>query len=97
MIEQITTRKNMLRAMYRVQKNKGSSGLDKLPVEDLPELLAIDRENLIDMVLSGKYLPQPILGVQIPKDNGGKRLFGHTNSNRPLASTGSATGHQCTF
>jgi RNA-directed DNA polymerase len=76
MIEQITTRKNMLRAMYRVQKNKGSSGLDKLPVEDLPELLAIDRENLIDMVLSGKYLPQPILGVQIPKDNGGKRLLG---------------------
>jgi RNA-directed DNA polymerase len=57
------------------RKNKGSSGLDKLPVEDLPELLAIDRENLIDMVLSGKYLPQPILGVQIPKDNGGKRLL----------------------
>jgi RNA-directed DNA polymerase len=50
--------------------------LDKLPVDDLPELLAIDRENLIDMVLSGKYLPQPILGVQIPKDNGGKRLLG---------------------
>ena len=49
--------------MYRVQKNKGSSGLDKLPVDDLPELLAIDRENLIDIVLSGKYLPQPILGV----------------------------------
>jgi RNA-directed DNA polymerase len=76
MIEQITTRKNMLRAMYRVQKNKGSSGLDKLPVDDLPELLAIDRENLIDVVLSGKYLPQPILGVEIPKDTGGKRLLG---------------------
>ena len=65
MIEQITTRKNMLRAMHRVQKNKGSSGLDKLPVDDLPELLAIDRENLIDIVLSGKYLPQPILGVEL--------------------------------
>jgi group II intron reverse transcriptase/maturase len=76
MIEQITTRKNMLRAMYRVQKNKGSSGLDKLPVKDLPELLAIDRENLIDIVLFGKYLPQPILGVEVPKDNGGKRLLG---------------------
>ncbi len=66
----------MLQAMRRVQKNKGSSGVDKLPVDDLPELLAIDRENLIDIVLSGKYLPQPILGVEIPKDSGNTRLLG---------------------
>ena len=76
MIKQITTRKNMLQAMRQVQKNKGSSGVDRLPVEDLPELLAIDHENLIDIVLAGKYLPQPILGVPIPKDNGNTRLLG---------------------
>jgi RNA-directed DNA polymerase len=93
MIEQITTRKNMLRAMYRVQKNKGSSGLDKLPVDDLPELLAIDRENLIDVVLSGKYLPQPILGVEIPKDTGGKRLLGIPTATDRLLATSSFTGH----
>lgn len=66
----------MLQAMRKVQKNKGSSGVDRLPVDDLPELLAIDHENLIDIVLSGKYLPQPILGVPIPKDNGNTRLLG---------------------
>ncbi len=62
--------------MRKVQKNKGSAGVDRLPVNDLPELLAIDQENLIDFVLSGKYLPQPILGVEIPKDNGDTRLLG---------------------
>lgn len=66
----------MLQAMRQVQKNKGSAGIDRLPVDDLPELLAIDQENLIDIVLSGKYLPQPILGVPIPKDNGNTRLLG---------------------
>ena len=66
----------MLEAMYKVQKNKGSAGVDRLPVDDLPELLAIDHENLIDIVLSGKYLPQAILGVEISKDNGGIRLLG---------------------
>lgn len=76
MIEQITTRKNMLQAMRHVQRNKGSAGVDKLSVDDLPELLAIDHENLIDQVLSGKYLPQPILGFYIPKESGGTRLLG---------------------
>lgn len=66
----------MLRAMHQVQKNKGSAGVDCMHVKDLPELLAIDQENLIDIVLSGNYLPQAILGVSIPKDNGGTRLLG---------------------
>ena len=66
----------MLRAMYQVQKNKGSAGVDLMPVSELPELLAINQENLISLVRSGKYLPQAIKGVQIPKDNGKTRLLG---------------------
>jgi len=62
--------------MHKVQKNKGSAGVDRLPVDDLSELLSIDQENLIDIVLSGKYLPKAILGIEIPKDNGGIRLLG---------------------
>ena len=76
MIEQILRRENLLRAMRKVQKNHGSAGVDHMPVTKLSELLSIDKEELTAKVLSGKYLPQAILGVEIPKGNGKKRLLG---------------------
>lgn len=76
MLEQILTRKNMLRAMYSVQKNHGSAGVDHIPVTKLTELLSIDKDELTERVRSGNYLPQAILGVEIPKGNGKMRLLG---------------------
>jgi len=76
MIEQILIRKNLLQAMYKVQKNHGSAGVDYMPVTKLSELMSIDKEELTEKVRSGKYLPQPILGVEIPKGNGKTRLLG---------------------
>ena len=76
MIEQILTRKNLLQAMYKVQQNHGSAGVDDMPVTELSELLAIDKEELTATVRSGKYLPQAILGVKIPKGKGKTRLLG---------------------
>lgn len=76
MIEQILRRSNMLQAMYKVQKNHGSAGVDHMPVTRLSELMAIDQNELTIKVRSGNYLPQAILGVEIPKDNGKKRLLG---------------------
>jgi len=76
MIEQILTRKNLLQAMYKVQKNHGSAGVDYMPVTKLSELMSIDKEELKEKVRSGKYLPQPILGVEIPKGKGKTRLLG---------------------
>ena len=76
MIEQITTRQNLLKAMKQVQKNHGSAGIDHMPVTKLDELMSIDKCTLAVKVKTGEYLPQPILGVEIPKDNGKKRLLG---------------------
>ena len=76
MIEQILKRKNLLHAMYKVQKNHGSAGVDNMPVTKLSELMSIDKEELTARVRSGRYLPQPILGVEIPKGNGKMRLLG---------------------
>lgn len=76
MIERILTRKNMLRAMYKVQKNHGSAGVDYMPVTKLSELMSIDKEELTVKVRSGEYLPQAILGVEIPKGNDKMRLLG---------------------
>jgi len=47
-----------------------------MPVTKLSELLAIDKEELTAIVGSGKYLPQAILGVEIPKGKGKTRLLG---------------------
>jgi len=76
MIEQILTRKNLLQAMFKVQQNHGSAGVDDMPVTELSELLAIDKEELTATVRSGKYLPQAILGAEIPKGKGKTRLLG---------------------
>ena len=76
MIDQILTRKNLLQAMYKVQRNHGSAGVDRMPVSKLSELLSIDKEELTAKVRSGKYLPQAILGVEIPKGKGKTRLLG---------------------
>jgi group II intron reverse transcriptase/maturase len=76
MIDQVLTGKNLLRAMHQVQKNRGSAGVDHMPVTKLSELMAINREELKTKVHSGKYLPQAILGVEIPKGNGKMRLLG---------------------
>jgi len=76
MIEQILTRKNLLQAMHQVQRNHGSAGVDHMPATKLPELMSIDKEGLTEKVRSGRYLPQPILGVEIPKGNGKTRLLG---------------------
>ena len=65
-----------MKAMHQVQKNHGSAGLDHMPVTKLTDLMAIDREALVESVLSCTYLPQPILGVAIPKGNGKTRLLG---------------------
>lgn len=65
-----------MQAMHNVQRNHGSAGVDHMPETKLSELLSIDREQLTEKVRSGKYLPQPILGVAIPKGNGKTRLLG---------------------
>jgi group II intron reverse transcriptase/maturase len=62
--------------MHKVQKNHGSAGVDHMPVTKLSDLMAIDQHELTEKVRSGEYLPQPILGVEIPKGNGKMRLLG---------------------
>ena len=66
----------MLRAMYQVQKNRGSAGVDHMPVTKLSDLMSIDKIELTERIRSDQYLPQAILGVEIPKGNGKMRLLG---------------------
>ncbi len=76
MIEKVINRKNILRAYHQVLLNKGSAGVDGMAVKELSEHLDKNREKIILQVCKGTYLPQPILGVSIPKSNGTTRLLG---------------------
>jgi group II intron reverse transcriptase/maturase len=76
MIEKVINRKNIRKAYLQVRANKGSAGVDGMTVDDLPEFLKEHQDKIATAICNGKYLPQPILGVEIPKSNGKKRLLG---------------------
>lgn len=76
MIEQVLNRRNVMRAYRQVVSNKGSAGVDGMQVSDLYQHLTKNRERIESELRQGKYLPQAILGVEIPKSNGKTRLLG---------------------
>jgi RNA-directed DNA polymerase len=65
-----------MQALRHVLSNKGSAGIDGMPVKELYAYLTNNRERLESELRLGKYLPQPIRGVAIPKSNGKTRLLG---------------------
>jgi len=76
MIEQVLNRRNVMRAYKQVRANKGSAGVDGMSVYELYNYLTNNRERIETELRQGKYLPQAILGVSIPKSNGKTRLLG---------------------
>jgi len=76
MLESILSRENLLLALERVEKNKGSHGIDKMPVESLREHIVNHWHNLKEQILTGTYFPSPVRRVEIPKPNGGVRKLG---------------------
>jgi group II intron reverse transcriptase/maturase len=76
MIEQVITRRNMHLAYKQVFANKGSAGIDGMQVSELKPQIRKEREAIVLRMINGSYLPQPILGVTIPKSNGKTRLLG---------------------
>ncbi|HEX8607028.1 MAG TPA: group II intron reverse transcriptase/maturase, partial [Pedobacter sp.] len=76
MIEQVINRRNMHLAYKQVFANKGSAGVDGMQVSELKAHIRKEREAIVLSIINDRYLPQPILGVSIPKGNGKTRLLG---------------------
>lgn len=76
LLEQVLSPTNLNRAFKRVRSNKGSGGIDKMDVESLKDYLVENKEKLIQSILDGKYRPNPVRRVEIPKENGKKRGLG---------------------
>src|SRR5262245_40561640 len=69
-------RGNMAFAWKRVKANGGSAGVDGLTVSQTAEYLKTDWPRIKEELRTGRYRPQPVRRVQIPKDGGGLRELG---------------------
>ena len=76
LLEKILTRDNLNLAYKQVKKNRGAGGMDGMQVDELLPYLKENRNELIEAIRSGKYKPQPVRRVEIPKDNGKTRKLG---------------------
>jgi group II intron reverse transcriptase/maturase len=76
LLEQILSPINLNRAFKRVRSNKGKGGVDKMEVDALKAYLVENRTELLKSIRDGKYRPNPVRRVEIPKENGKKRLLG---------------------
>lgn len=76
LMEQILSRENLIRAIKRVERNKGSHGVDEMPVQNLRAYFLEHWDTMKMDLLSGTYEPQPVRRVEIPKPDGGVRILG---------------------
>jgi group II intron reverse transcriptase/maturase len=83
LLEHILSPPNLNKAYKQVKRNKGAGGVDKMQVESLTDYLVHHKSELISSIQKGKYRPNPVRRVDIPKENGnlpsgkaGKRQLG---------------------
>ncbi|HAS8250646.1 TPA: hypothetical protein I7673_22570, partial [Vibrio vulnificus] len=78
LMEQISASANLNHALRRVKRNKGCAGVDRLDITATISKLrqASNGQALRQSLLDGSYQPQPVLGIEIPKTNGGVRQLG---------------------
>ena len=76
MLEYILTPDNLNRAYRQVKANKGSGGIDKMDVEHLLPYLRSHKVEIVESLLDGKFRPNPVRRVEIPKEGGKMRQLG---------------------
>jgi len=76
LMELVCERQNLQAALKRVKRNKGSPGIDGMTVEELPDYLRANWNELREQLLSGAYQPAMVKQQEIPKSDGGVRKLG---------------------
>lgn len=76
LLERMLERDNLLRALKRVEANKGAPGVDGVDVKSLRTYVSEHWADIRQQLLTGTYKPQPVRRVQIPKPGGGQRGLG---------------------
>jgi retron-type reverse transcriptase len=76
MIEKVLQPKNLYKAYRQVMSNRGSAGVDGMKVSELRVYKDQYRNRIATDILTWKYIPTAIKGVEIPKSKGKTRLLG---------------------
>lgn len=72
LLRRIISRNNMNEAYKRVKSNKGAGGVDRMSVDELLPYLSKYRTSLLQQIRDGRYKPNPVRRVEIPKEERGK-------------------------
>jgi RNA-directed DNA polymerase len=76
LFDKVFAERNLLAAFQQVARNDGAAGVDHLTAKDFERRLPDSIWELSDLIKAGKFTPQPIRRVHIPKPG--------TNETRPL-------------
>jgi len=76
LLEDVLTSDNLAQAWKRVKANKGAPGIDGVTIEDFPDHARAHWPAVRQQIKEGRYQPQAVRRVEIPKADGGKRLLG---------------------
>jgi len=76
LLEAALTRHNLQTAWKRVKANKGAPGVDGLDIEQTAQFMRQQWPEIRQALLAGKYRPQPVRKVMIPKPDGSQRELG---------------------
>jgi RNA-directed DNA polymerase len=76
LMEAVLSPANLHRAWRRVKSNGGAPGIDGLRIEDFPAYAREQWPAIRQSLDDGRYTPQPVRRVSIPKPDGGERALG---------------------
>jgi len=75
-MEEVVRKENLEKAWKQVVANKGGPGIDGMAVDELKKYLKTHWSDIRKELLAGRYKPQPVRAVDIPKPGGGTRRLG---------------------
>jgi RNA-directed DNA polymerase len=76
LLEAALTRENLQAAFKRVKANKGAAGVDGLDIGQTARMLQTRWPQIRQDLLAGRYRPEPVRRVMIPKPDGSQRELG---------------------
>ena len=72
LMEKILSNDNLNQAYKKVKSNKGAGGIDGMNVDELLSFLRDNGTQLKQQLMAGKYKPNPVRRVEIPKETKGE-------------------------